>query len=169
MVHQKNKKDKKFGILTEPVKFMYTFPSLFKESVKEVKTLPKTFIPTSKNFKPINKLEKNLLVLTSYTNAKKSRAVALMNLKNDSILKKWTIKNPYKEHHRIMHPILHPDGSLIYFFSYKKSGLKKIDSKGNTVWKQNGMTFHHGMNLNKDGDIWASTKLMAGRQQVLTP
>ncbi len=158
MVYQISVKDKRIGFLTEPVKFMYTFPDLFKKSVKEVKTLPKTFISTPQNFKSINKLEEDLLVLTSYTNGRKSRAVALRNLKNDSILKEWTFKNVLKENSRIVNPILHPDGSLIYNYYYKPTGLKKIDGTKNIVWTQKNLLFHHGMNLNKDGDIWASTK-----------
>jgi len=159
MVKQIAKGEKKFGVFTEPVKFMYNFPDIFKQSVEEVKSLPKTFIPTPKDFNPINNLEEDLLVLTSYTNGRKSRAVALRNLKNDSILKEWTFKNARKENHRIVNPILHPDGSLIYNYYYQPSGLKKIDSTGNIVWTQKNLLFHHGMNLNKDGDIWASTKI----------
>ena len=159
MVHQISNNNKKFGIITEPVKFMYTFPDLFKKSVKEVKTLPRTFIPTPKNFKPVNKLEEDLYVLSSYTIGRKSRAIALRNLKNDSILKEWTFSNARKENHRIVNPILHPDGSLIYNYYYQPSGLIKIDTAGNIVWTQKNLLFHHGMNLNKDGDIWASTKI----------
>ncbi|ALO14606.1 hypothetical protein L21SP5_00939 [Salinivirga cyanobacteriivorans] len=159
MVYQISNKNKEFGIFTEPVKFMYKFPNLFKESVKEVKTLPKTFIPTDKNFKPVNKLKSDLLVLTTYTNAKKSREVALMNLKNDSILKKWTIKKQFKPHTRIKHTMLHPDGSLIYqLFSKPFNGLYKIDSAGNQIWRQKNLTFHHSINLDKDGNIWACTR-----------
>lgn len=137
---------------------MYTFPDLFSQSVEEVKTLPKTFIPTPKNFKPINKLKEDLFVLVTYTDAKKSRAIAKMNLKNDSIIRKWTIKNPYEEHDRILCPILYPDGSLIYSFDYKRSGLIKIDSSGNELWRQDKVTIHHGITMNKDGDVWACSK-----------
>ncbi len=159
MVKQISSEKKKFGFLTEPIKFMYTFPDLFSQSVEEVKTLPKTFIPTPKNFKPINKLKDDLFVLVTYTDAKKSRAIVKMNLKNDSIIRKWTFKNPYDEAARIVNPILHPDGSIIYNFYYKpETGLNKIDSSGNLIWKQDKLIFHHGMNLNKDGDIWTCSK-----------
>ena len=62
---------------------MYTFPDLFKQSVKEVKALPGTFIPTPESFEPINKLEKDLLVLSTYSDTSDSRSVVLLNLKND--------------------------------------------------------------------------------------
>lgn len=158
MVNQITTKNKKFGFLTEPIKFMYTFPDLFEESVEEVKSLPRTFIKTPKDFRALNKLKKDLEVLVSYTEAKDERSIVLLNLKNDSILKKWTVDNPFDEVARIVNPILHPDGSLIYNYYYNdKSPLTKLDSSGKVVWKNNKLTVHHGMNLNKDGDIWAST------------
>lgn len=62
MVFHISKGDKRFGFLTEPVKFMYTFPDMFSKSVEEVKTLPKTYIKTPKNFEPVNKLNSDLKV-----------------------------------------------------------------------------------------------------------
>jgi hypothetical protein len=159
-VYQILTENKRFGFLTEPIKFMYTFPDLFKQSVEEVKTLPKTFIRTDEKFKPINKLKKDFIVLTSYTDTNKSRSVVLMNLKNDSILKKWTFEDRKDEVLRIVNPILHPDGSLIYnYYLTRYPGLHKVDSSGNIIWKNDSLFLHHGMNLNKDGDIWACTMI----------
>ena len=62
MVSQIGNKGKNFGFLTEPIKFMYSFPDLFKQSVEEVNSLPKTFIPTPTDFSPINDLDKDLIV-----------------------------------------------------------------------------------------------------------
>lgn len=163
MVNQMSTKNKNFGFLTNPIKFMYSFPDLFKQSAKEINELPRTFIKTYKHFKPVNKLQKDLIALVTYTNAKKTRTVALINLRNDSILRKWTFKNPWDEAARIVNPILHPDGSLIYNYYYKlKPGLIKIDSSGNMIWKRDKLVYHHGMNLNKDGDIWACS-IMPGK------
>ena len=160
MVDQISNKNKKFGFLTQPVKFMYTFPDLFKQSVEEVNTLPRTFIRTYERFKPVNKLEKDLIVLTTHSDTANSRSVVLLNLKNDSILKKWKIDNPWDEIARIVNPILLPDGSLIYNYYYKaRPGLHKIDPSGKIIWKNDSLLIHHGMNLNKDGDIWACTQI----------
>lgn len=165
IVYQISGKNKKFGFITEPVKFIYSFPDLFPQSVKEVKTLPKTFVPTPKKFQPINKLKKDLIVLVVYSESSSSRAAVIMNLKNDSIIKKSTIENPYEDHTWIKHPMLHPDGSLVYYHHGKPiPSLHKIDSTGNLIWKQDKVTFHHAINLNKDGDIWACKKNTHGRQ-----
>jgi hypothetical protein len=49
---------------------------------------------------------------------------------------------------------------LIYNYYYKaRPGLYKIDPSGKIIWKNDSLVIHHGMNLNKDGDIWACSIL----------
>jgi arylsulfotransferase ASST len=153
MVFHISEEDKQFGVLTGPVKFMYSFPDLFSQSVEEVKTLPKTFIPTPENFKSINKLDSDLLVLSTYSDTSDSRSIVLLNLKNDSLLYKWTVENPYQEHDRIINPILFPGKSLVYAIDCL-SGLRRIDSLSNIVWRQDSIHPHHAMTLDKNGNIW---------------
>ncbi|MAY82981.1 MAG: hypothetical protein CMP59_02515 [Flavobacteriales bacterium] len=170
MVNQISTKKKKFGFLTEPIKFMYSFPDLFEESVQEVKSLPKTYIPTPKDFKPINKLKEDLIVLASYSDTSDMRSVVLLNLRNDSILRRWKIDNPLDEVARIVNPLYYEDGSLVYNFYYRpKPGLIKLDSSGKEVWRNDTLMVHHGINMNKDGDIWACTiqEGMSGGEYVL--
>ena len=158
MVNQISSENKKFGFLTEPVKFMYSFPELFEQSVEEVKGLPKTFIPTPKNFEPINKLNKDILVLSTFSDTSNSRSLVVRNLKNDSILNKWTLSHGHVERSRIMHPLLFPDTSVIFAFYFKPSGLKRVSKEGKLIWKQDSVIIHHSMELNSDGDIWACSK-----------
>jgi len=106
MVFHISKGDKNFGFITGTVKFMYTFPDLFARSVEEVKTLPKTFIPTPEDFNAINHLEDDFIVLAAYSDASDSRSIVLLNLNNDSVLYKWTVKNPFREHDRIQNLLL---------------------------------------------------------------
>lgn len=158
MVNQISNKEKEFGFITEPIKFMYTFPDLFSQSVEEVKTLPKTFIPTPKNFKPINNLKEDVYTLTAHSDVEDTRSIVIRNLKNDSVLHKWNVENTNNETARVFHPLYLSDGSLVYYYSYKWYGMKRIDSSGKEIWKQKKFIFHHGMELNKDGDIWACAK-----------
>ncbi len=152
-----SKGDKEFGFLTKPIEFMYSFPDMFSKSVEDVKTfaLPKTFIKTSPDFVSINKLESDLIVLTAYSDTNNSRTVALVNLKNDSIIYKWTFSNPILDHERIFHPLLLPEKNLIY--SYNGKSLTRIDSMLNVVWDQNTIWPHHSKNLDSHGNIWLST------------
>ncbi|MEA3462402.1 MAG: hypothetical protein U9R49_11015 [Bacteroidota bacterium] len=132
MVSHIVKGDKKFGFLTEPVKFMYTFPDLFSQSIEEVKNLPKTFVPTPEDFESHNHLEDDFHVLTTFSDTGDSRSIVLLNLQNDSILYKWTVENPFNEHIRIINPILFQEKSLVYFFD-GFSGLRRIDSLTNLL------------------------------------
>jgi hypothetical protein len=77
----------------------------------------------------------------------------LLNLKNDSILYKWTVENPHQEHDRIINPLLLPGKSLVYSF-HNLPDLRRIDSLANVIWKQDSVLPHHSMNLDKNGDIW---------------
>lgn len=168
MVSEIESKHRKFGFLTKPIKHLYTFPDLFKQSVEEVKTLPGTFIPAPADFEPVNKLEKDLMVLSTYSDTSDYRSVVLLNLKNDSVLRKWTFEHPAKkewiDNERIINPILYPDGSLLYNFYYTRyPGLHMLDPEGNVLWKSDTLVVHHGMNLNRDGDIWACTQLPGWR------
>lgn len=154
---QVSKQDKEFGILTKPIKYLYTFPDLFVESVEEVKTLglPPTFLKTPEGFVPINELENDLIVLTAYSDTNNSRSVALINLRNDSLLYKWTFGQPILDHERIFHPLLLPKKDLVY--SYSGKDLVRVDSMSNVVWKQDGIWPHHSKEVDSNGDIWMST------------
>ena len=149
-----SKGDKKFGFLTAPVKFMYSFPDMFSKSVDEAKNfaLPETFIKTPDGFQPINKLTSDLIALTSYSDTSNSRSVALINLKNDSVLHKWTFKGPIRDFERIFNPLLLPEKNLIY--SYHGYDLKRVDSMSNVIWVQKGIWPNHSKNLDSHGNIW---------------
>ena len=156
MVSHITEGDKNYGFLTEPVKYIVAFPDLFSQSVEEVKRPPKTFIVTPKDFKPINKLNSDVIVLASYSDTTRLRSIVLLNLRNDSILYKWTVKNPYKVHKRIENPLLFPKKSLVFSF-HDKPSLRRIDSLSHVIWKQDSIFPHHSMNPDKNGDIWLCT------------
>lgn len=148
---------KDFGLLNEPIKFMYSFLDQFKESVEEVKKESPTFLKTEANYKLINNLKEDLNVLMSFSESDHRRSVVIMNLRNDSILFKWNIKDTVNEHDRIKNPIAYPNRDLVYSYTMK-SGIKRIDSTGKVLWKQDGIIGHHSLNLDSSGYIWACTR-----------
>lgn len=166
MVMHITKGDKKFGFLNKPIQELVAFPDLFAQTAKEVKTLPGTFVKTPENFERINELKQDVNVLTSYTNSDNERTVELMNLKNDEVLHKWEIDNPHADHARIMDPLLLPDKSLCYSFN-GVTGLRKIDSLSNVVWKQDTIAHHHALNLDSAGNIWACSYTKQGSQFII--
>lgn len=155
MVFHISQGDKNFGFFTGTVKFMYSFPDLFSRSVEEVNALPETFVPTPEDFEPINKLDSDLIVLSTYSDTSDSRSIILLNLKNDSVLYKWTVENPYEDYKRILNPLLFPEKNLVY--SYDGKGLRRIDSLANIIWKQDNVDAHHSMNIDSNGNIWICT------------
>ena len=147
--------DKEMGFVSEPIKALINFPDLFEESVEEVKTItiPKTFVKTPENFQPTNKLTKEVRALTTYTNENNNRTIDLVNLATGESLYKWEVKNPFADHARLMNPIMLANKSIVYAFS-DMDGLVCIDSLGNKIWEQKTIAAHHGMNLDKDGNLW---------------
>ncbi len=147
--------DKNFGpTLQKSVTSFVSFLDLFKESVKEVQTLPPTFLKTPEGFEPINDLQDDLNVLISYTNEADNRTVEIRNLRTNNALHQWNIENPFQAHDRIMDPLLLPNKQLVYSFN-GVTGLRSVDSVGNVVWKQDSIAHHHSMNLDSAGNIWA--------------
>jgi hypothetical protein len=150
-------KRQNFGILTEPISYIYNFPGLIKKSFRELQELPKTFIPTPKEFESINELNRDLYVLFTHSTDDDNRAIVLKNLRNDSIIKKWEVKNKHGKSARILNPMLLKDGSIIYGYDFQWHGIKRVDSSGKQKWNQVSTVFHHGKEFNLDGDIWACT------------
>ena len=152
MVSHITKGDKQFGFITEPVKQLYSFPDLFTRSVKEVKSLPQTFVKTPENFEPVNNLESDLKVLSTNSDTGGTRSIVLLNLRNDSVHYRWKVDNPYNVSDRILNPLLFPNKELV--FSIQGKPLQRIDSSSNVLWTQDSIWAHHSMNRDHNGDIW---------------
>lgn len=148
-----SKGDKDFGFANEPIKFMYSFLDQFKETVEEVEKISPTFLKTEKHHQSVNKLKFDLKVLTTYSESDHSRAVAIRNLKNDSIEYEWKLADKVKSHDRVLNPIYFPNMDLIYSIHHA-TGLRRIDSAGNVLWKQDSVLSHHSTTLDAEGNIW---------------
>ena len=136
---------------------MAGFPDLFKQSVKEVQTLPQTFVPTPSDFTSINWLNDDVLTLTAYSNEDGGRNIDLRNLRNDELMHRWVVppdEIPLKPHWRVHHPLLLPDSSVISFIT-NRSPLFRLDARSNLMWSQDSLSFHHAINVDAEGKIWA--------------
>jgi hypothetical protein len=83
-----------------------SFPDKFSKVVDQVQSLPETFILTPENFTSINKLEEDVLVLFSYSSSNSNRNIELKNLRTDSLLQSWHVKELDNSHRRVLHPLL---------------------------------------------------------------
>ena len=136
---------------------MAGFPDLFKQSVKEVQTLPQTFVPTPSDFTSINRLNADVLALTAYSNEDGGRNIDLRNLRNDELMHRWVVPTnevPLRPHWRVHHPLPLPDSSVISFIT-NRSPLFRLDARSNLMWRQDSLSFHHAINVDAEGKIWA--------------
>lgn len=138
------------------IRYFVGFTDLIEEAKKEITGTPETFVETPANFQPINTLEEDVKILTSYHNANDTRTVALINLRTGEELYTWTISKLAVPQDRIVHSIMLPDSSLVYGLDWY-SGLIRIDKFGNRLWHQDKIIHHHGKNLAADNTIWACT------------
>ena len=156
-VKHRTKGDLNLGWANPVVDQLSGFPDLFKKSVKEAQTLPQTFVPTPSDFEPVNRLVQDVLALTAYSNEDGGRNIDLRNLRNDDLLHRWVVPTddiPVKPHWRIHHPLLLSDSSVISFIT-NRSPLFRLDASSNLMWRQDSLSFHHAINLDARGDLWA--------------
>ena len=156
---------KEQGVISKSLKVFVSFPDIFSKAIAEVKKLPDTFIETNKDFYTINNLEKDLIVLSSYTSSVKERVIELINLKNSKTVYKWTVKNPFQKHDRIIDPVMLSDSSICYSYN-GVSGITKVDKFGSFLWSQDSIIHHHSVNKDKDENIWVCSYLREPKKHI---
>lgn len=144
--------DKLPAWLKSSVTALAGFPDQLFLAKEQVVELPKTFVPTPEDFEPINKLEDDLKILTSYSLGPLERKIVLVNLKDGKELKSWTRK-VWSSQSRICHSLLLPDSSVIFNREWA-SGLIRLSSEGAKLWEQTELKSHHGANLGSDSTVW---------------
>ncbi len=152
---------KRLGFLTNYIKFFSKFPSLVVDVFQEMKS-PERLRAVDKDFQELNKLDYDVFTL----NASYEEGIwvtKLTNLKNDSVLFKWLLEEKdflYTDrlfsHAEPRSPILLKDTSLI-IHNGETFNLYRLDSKSEIIWHNTDVMFHHGINPDHDGNIWACT------------
>ena len=100
-----------------------------------------------------------MLTLTAYSNEKEGRHIAVRNLRNNEELHRWVLPDtlgPIKPHWRVHHPLLLEDTSVVSFIT-NRSPLFRLDAASRMVWRQDSLSFHHAINADANGDLWACT------------
>jgi len=118
------------------------------------------------------------LLLTRYSGSLKESVVELVDLKNFKIIHTWNpnikkiLKNVNIQKNRewknlqidhsdfrslIFHPLLLPDGSII--FHLNDSPLIKIDVNSNLLWIKEDDRYHHSLEFDFDQNIWSCVTL----------
>jgi len=109
--------------------------------------------------KHINDLQRDVFYLNSRYESFKWH-VELKNLKNNDLIKSWTISQVDANtsdrgfsHSGPRLPIILPDSGLLCFLDESKH-LLRLDKNSNIVWHKTDEKYHHSMNLGPEGFLW---------------
>lgn len=154
LVKEANSKSEILGKGIDQVLIKWSsFPDKFSKAVDQVQHLPETFIPTPVSFTPINKLEEDILVLFTYSSSNRDRNIELKNLRTDSLLQSWHVKELDNSHRRVLHPLLMENNHIVYA-SIGVPGIFCIDKSSNVKWSQDQVISHHSLNKDHNSNIW---------------
>ncbi len=158
----------KLGVFAEPLTYFARFPELAYEVLtsKEIQNIPPTYIEGDYTFKQVNNLNYDLFGLNSFYDIKRDEwEIRLFNFRNDSTLFSWHLShkqfNPEGTdklfpNSEPRNPILLPDTSIITA-SDESMNLYRLDRNSNIMWHNTERWFHHSLNLDAEGNIWAGT------------
>ncbi len=155
-----------------------SFPSLVKQTFTEL--IQPNILVRSDCYPSINgyKVEKNYIdsnyILLSTFGVKEHQSIVkLIRIYDQKTIYQWTPnfeqikelmknKNEFwftalKNNVRLLHPLLSPDGSIV--FNDIASPLIKINKDSKLIWIING-AFHHSLEYDADGNIWVSSIIM---------
>jgi len=152
--------------------FMASFPTLVKQAFHEINQ-PSILVKPNRypNIRGLvterNYVDSNYLLLPFFDKISKQSMVKLLRLSDQKILYQWSPnfdelknklgnKNNYytntaKNNLMINHPLLSPDGSIV--FDSSPSPLVKIDKASKLVWIVKG-NFNHSLEFDNSGNIW---------------
>lgn len=156
------KGNESFGALTNGIKAFAEFPTTVANVYREIEK-PERLTISVPNFKEINNLSYDVFALNAVFQ-EGQWITRLTNLKNDSIIFQWVLdeKDYYSTGRIFSHseprlPIILKDTSLI-LHNDESFNLFRINSNSEIIWKNNDFKFHHAINLDYAGSIWACTR-----------
>ena len=150
-----------------------SFPSLVKESLTQLKHPSKLIGPdTYPNISGLkterNYIDSSYILLATYDKGDNQSVVKLIRLSDQKIMHQWRpdydeiIKRYGKQNGfwpgrdkndlQVCHPLLSPDGSIV--FNNYQSPLIKINKDSKLLWGTKGI-FHHSIEQDADGNVWA--------------
>ena len=151
----------KFGPITNSIKAFAQFPKTASEVFKSI-TDPERLFSIDPNFESINKLDYDVYALNAdFDNFKWN--IRLVNLRNDSLIHLWQLEeNSYVPNERVfshaepLGPIVLSDRSVVLNM-HLTNNLLRLNSESEVMWQNNDYLFHHGINIDGDGNIWTCT------------
>lgn len=175
---------KRFGPLVEPIKILAELPSLIKQVFKPAEFLVEN-VEDKDGFTYFgsDNIELYPKILISHKGEEFGQKFDLFELSTGKLIKRWepdnkslfdqayNQMNPRKQEKGsdlyFMHPFFSQDSSLI-LNSQLTSLLVKIDKNGKTVWLKNDRNYHHTLEEDHEGYIYATTQpFISGKYEIL--
>jgi hypothetical protein len=148
-----------------------SFPSLVTETFHQLGTNPLTghnFYPSIKGFKMEKKyMDSNYILLPAYDKKEDQSIIRLIRIYDQKTIYQWVPniseikkiigekddfwKDADKHNLFFLHPLLSPDGSIIF---HAGDLLIKMDKDSKLLWAISGI-FHHSLEYDSDGNIWS--------------
>jgi len=152
----------RLGVFTQPLLQFSKFPQTVNNVLKEIKQ-PKRLLKVDKKFRPVNKLDYDVYALNgSYHKSK--WGISLINLRNDSVIHEWYLKeSDYNNTGRVFSysepigPILLEDKSIVMTCD-ESYNLYRLDKESNIVWHNTDFQYNHAINQAEDGNVWACAR-----------
>ena len=150
-----------------------SFPSLVKESIREARSHSRLIrmdvYPKVTGLKVENKyIDSNYILVATYDRKLDQSVAKLIRLSDQKVVHRWipdysqiikllgkgSFSWTSREIHNLLlyHPLLLPDGSLIFNDAF--SPLVKINKDSKLIWAAKGI-FHHSVEKDAEGNIWA--------------
>lgn len=164
--------DKQKSIILSIAKFPTLVKMSFRQLFAEMPVIIKDRYPEIDGLKLENKnyRDSTYLLISAFDKEAGHSAFKLLRLSDKKVLYKWIpdVKEIMKLRDKgkslaeqsnignlvFWHPLLSPDGSLI--FNTEDRSLIKIDKNSKVLWNLEGI-FHHSQEFDAEGNIWASS------------
>ncbi len=165
---------RRFGALVGPLKFVSEIPSMVGKFLEKDEFMETNSISRD-GVAYYNSPEKGSYpkLLATYKTEKFGQKFDLLDLNTGRLIKQWNPDNArlfamaYNEDNPgkpmkgsdlyFMHPLMTPDSSLL-FTSQLTSLMAKIDPNSELVWLNNDKTYHHTLELDHEGNVYACTR-----------
>lgn len=155
--------EKYFGSLAPIIDILSDVPSIVKNELfeKDIRIIADSLSPHHFNFKIIPQNTKAQLLVPSYDYDRNLPICNLYDLDTGKSIKKWSLpEEEVKSERRFLinqnsyfgHPLMLIDSSIIF---YTRGFLARLDKNEKILWKNNLIDFHHSLEQDSHGNIWA--------------
>lgn len=175
----------RLGFMAEPLKFVAEIPSMIQQFLKR----DEFYVPNDISEDGLVRFEEvqysgSPKLLVTFKKDKFGQIFQLIDINSSTIIKEWAPENDdlyakgYNEANPrkplkgsdlyFMHPLMLPDSSLL-ITSQLTSLIARINSENELMWLKNDRIYHHSLEMDADGSVFACTQPFESNQYDILP